>query len=127
MGSERNEAGASEGARRATGGAPGGGERGRFSSRRKMEAVLRLLRGESIEQVSRELKVTAATLSEWRDKAVEGARGSLKSRVPEDDSDDESQRLKAKIGELTMENELLRERARAAEANHPLARRRWRP
>jgi len=36
--------------------------RGRFSSRRKAAAVLRLLRGEDLELVSRELGVTAATL-----------------------------------------------------------------
>jgi hypothetical protein len=37
------------------------GERGRFSSQRKTAAVLRLLRGEDLELVSRELGVTAAT------------------------------------------------------------------
>jgi transposase-like protein len=49
-----------------------------------MEAVQRLLRGESVEQVSRELKVTAATLSDWREKALDGARVSLKSRAGDD-------------------------------------------
>jgi hypothetical protein len=39
------------------------GERGRFSLQRKTVAVLRLLRGEDLELVSRELGVTAATLS----------------------------------------------------------------
>jgi len=127
MGSERSEAGASEGARRATGDAPGGGERGRFSSKRKLDAVLRLLRGESIESLSRELKVTAAALSAWREDALLGARSSLKSRVAEDDGrSDQIRELQAKIGEITMENEALRTRARAAEANHPLAQRRWR-
>ena len=37
--------------------------RGRWSARRKMAAVLRLLRGEDLEALSRELGVTAATLS----------------------------------------------------------------
>jgi transposase-like protein len=41
-------------------------DRGRFSARRKTEAVLRLLRGEDLEALSRELGVTAATLSGWR-------------------------------------------------------------
>ncbi len=92
-----------------------------------MDAVLRLLRGESIESLSRELKVTAAALSAWRDDALLGARSSLKSRVAEDDGRGEQIReLQAKIGEITMENEALRTRARAAEANHPLAQRRWR-
>jgi len=38
------------------------GDRGRFSARRKTDAVLRLLRGEDLELVSRELGVTGATL-----------------------------------------------------------------
>jgi transposase len=46
---------------------PNSGERGRFSSQRKTSVVLRLLRGEDLELVSRELGVTAATLSSWRD------------------------------------------------------------
>ena len=36
----------------------------RWTAKRKMEAVLRLLRGESLEMVSRELEVTASRLSE---------------------------------------------------------------
>ena len=38
-------------------------ERGRWTSKRKREAVLRLLRGEDLDVVSREMKVTAATLA----------------------------------------------------------------
>lgn len=109
-------------------GAPGGGseDRGRFSSQRKMEAVLRLVRGESLDALSRELGVTGATLGEWREKFISAGQTGLKSR-PADERDDEIQRLRAKIGEITMENELLRDRARAAEALHPFAPRRSRP
>ena len=46
--------------------APGLGRGGRMSRQRKREAVLRLLRGEDLELVSRSLGVTAATLSGWR-------------------------------------------------------------
>ena len=66
MSKEREPAsGAPEVARRATGGAPEERRdgRGRWSARRKMAAVLRLLRGEDLEALSRELGVTAATLS----------------------------------------------------------------
>ena len=41
-------------------------ERGRFPSRRKAEAVLWLLRGEDLDLLSREPKVTPSTLSGWR-------------------------------------------------------------
>ena len=47
--------------------AVGPGRGGRMSRQRKREAVLRLLRGEDLELVSRSLGVTAATLSGWRE------------------------------------------------------------
>ena len=93
-------------------------DRGRFSSKRKFEAVMRLLKGEALDAVSRELGVTAATLSEWRDAFLSGAEANLKSREPSA-QDEENLRLKAKVGELTMENELLREKARKLEVNAP--------
>ena len=103
--------------------APNSGERGRFSSQRQTAAVLRLLRGEDLELVSRELGVTAATLSGWRDDFLSGGQAALKSR-PTDDRDDEIARLRAKVGELTMDNELLLQRCRA---ERPFAPRRRRP
>ena len=117
----------SEGARRATGEDSGGQpHRGRFSAQRKLEAVQRLLRGESEEEVSRSLGVTAATLAQWRDTAVLSALASLKSRDP-DEKDEETQRLKAKIGELSMEVELLYEKVHRMEAKNPLLMRKLRP
>ena len=47
-------------------GATGLGRGGRMSRQRKRDAVLRLLRGEDLDLVSRGLGVTAATLSGWR-------------------------------------------------------------
>ena len=41
-----------------------------------------------------------------------------------DRRDDEISRLKGKVGEMTMENELLREKIRRLESGSPLARRR---
>jgi transposase-like protein len=100
-----------------------GVERGRWSSRRKTEVVLRVLRGEDLDALSRELGVTAGTLGQWREQFLAGGQAAVKSR-PADERDDELGRLRAKVGELTMENELLRERARRAEADGPFGRRR---
>jgi hypothetical protein len=47
--------------------AAGPGRGGRMSRQRKRDAVLRLLRGEDLETLSRALGVTAATLNCWRD------------------------------------------------------------
>jgi hypothetical protein len=98
---------------------------GRFSARRKLEAVLRVLRGEDLDTVSRELGVTAATLSRWRDDSLSAAEANLKSRstTPEDD---EVSRLKGLVGDLTMRLELSREKIRRMEDGDPLARRRSR-
>src|SRR5215210_1136693 len=97
------------------------GERGRWSSRRKMEVVLRALRGEDLDALSRELGVTAGTVAQWREQFLAGGQAAVKSR-PADERGDELGRLRAKVGELTMENELLRERARRAEADGPFGR-----
>src|SRR5215212_7436457 len=61
-------------------GAIGPGRGGRMSRRRKTAAVVRLLRGEDLETVSRALGVTAATLSAWRDAFLTaGERQALRS------------------------------------------------
>ena len=101
----------------------GGREPGRFSARRKTDAILRLLRGEPLDSLARELGVTAATLAQWREHFLAGGQAALKSR-PADERDDEIQRLRAKVGEITMNNELLLERCHRMEANLPLPRRR---
>src|SRR5215207_11567414 len=77
--------------------APGLGRGGRMSRQRKLKAVLRLLRGEDLELVSRELGVTAATLSTWRDDFLASGEAALASR-PKDARDVHSEQLKAKLG-----------------------------
>ncbi len=118
-------AGPTERARYAGGDGPAPGHRRRMSARRKQEAVLRLLRGEGLELVSRELGVMAAELSGWRDQFLVGGEASLKSR-PADARDAEIGRLKGKVGELTMANELLGAKIERLETARPLARRRSR-
>jgi transposase-like protein len=93
-------------------GTPNSGDRGRFSVRRKSDAVLRILRGESLEILARELGVTAAALAGWRDDFLAGGQAALKTRLT-DDRDDQIALLRAKVGELTMDNELLLQRCRA--------------
>ena len=50
----------------ATAAAAGRGRGGRFSAGRKREVVMRLLRGEDLESVSRAVGITAARASHWR-------------------------------------------------------------
>ena len=115
------EAGASEGARRATGEAsasPRAGT-GRWSARRKVSVVLELLRGADLESVSRRHGVTAAKLSAWRDEFLAGGEAHLRSRETHVD-DEETQRLKRVVTEQAVSQELLREKIRQLEAAGPL-------
>jgi hypothetical protein len=96
-----------------------------MSAKRKQSAVLRLLRGEDLELVSRELGVMAGELSAWRDAFLAAGETALKTR-PADGRDVEIGRLKAKVGELTMANELLDTKIERLETHRPLPRRRSR-
>jgi len=70
------------------------------------ELVLRLLKGESLDTLSREVGVSASRLSEWRDEFIAGGQASLLSREP-DQRDTLIHDLKAKLGDQTMTIELL--------------------
>ncbi len=117
--------GPAERAHYAGGDGPTPDPRRRMSARRKQEAVLRLLRGQDLELVSRELSVTAAELSGWRDQFLAAGEASLKSR-PADARDAEIGRLQAKVGELTMTAELLEAKIERLETRRPLGCRRSR-
>lgn len=120
---KKHDSGASEGARRATEDAPessasAGG--GRWSAKRKMSVVLELLRGADLESTSRKYRVTAATLSEWRNRFLVGGEAILKSREV-DVEDEEKRRLKSVVASVSVDNELLREKIARLENGRPLA------
>jgi hypothetical protein len=94
----------------------------RWSAARKREVVLRLMRGEAAELLSRELGLPVFKLEQWRQKAEVALESALKER----ESDPAEGQLAAamqRIGELSMEIELLRAKM---ERPGPLARRRSR-
>ncbi len=80
----------------------------RWSAQRKTEIVLRLIQGEAVEEISREIGIAASVLEEWQRLFIECGRNGLKSRS-EPDGDRELVRARAKIGELTMRLELMEE------------------
>ena len=126
--SEAAGSGGAERGRRPTGGPPEasgvGGPLGpgqRWSVSRKREVVLRMFRGESVERLSRELGVETYRLERWRQKALDGLDTGLRER----DGDPLQAELDAamkRLGEVTMENELLWKRVR--EKSGPLGSRR---
>lgn len=119
--------GPAEGGRRPTEDGPGLIGKGpkRFSARRKVELVLRLLRGEDLELLSRELGVTAVRLSQWREQVLKAGRAVLKKR-PQDARDLNIALLHQKLEEVTMANELLQKKIEHLEDGRPLPRRRLR-
>lgn len=113
--------GALEGARSATGSAPSAaGEVKRWSAGRKKQVVLRLLRGESVDALSRELAVPIVRLEQWRERALIGIDAGLKERE-HDPLEQQLAEANRRIGELVMEVEILR---KEREARRPLGGRR---
>ena len=121
---KKHDSGAAEGARRATEQSPessaAAGGLGRWSAKRKASVVLELLRGADLESTSRKYRVTIATLTEWRDGFLAGGEAGLKSREV-DVEDEEKRRLKSAVANISVENELLREKIVRLESNRPLA------
>ena len=112
-----------EGARSATvserSAAAAGAEVKRWSANRKKEVVLRLLRGEPLDALSRELGIETYRLERWRDRALASLDAGLRERG-EDPLERQLDEAKYRIGELTMEIEILR---RERQARRPLG---WR-
>ena len=98
--------------------------RPRWSAGKKTDAVLRLLRGEPLEALSRELGVEAHRLAAWRDDFLDGGKESLKGQRPDRSPEDRQLRdAERKIGQLTMENEILRAAAEKRGLQIPPAKR----
>lgn len=122
----RGTPGETEGGRRPTGVSPGEigvgplGQGQRWTAARKREVVLRIFRGEPLALLSRELGVELYRLEKWRDAALAGMEEALKARNG-DPLKAELDTAMQRIGELTMENELLWVRVRRP---GPLAKRR---
>ena len=94
----------------------------RWSLSRKRDVVLRLMQGEPVEGLSRRLAVPVWKLEEWRRRGLAGIDAGLRER-DDDPKERELALAHRRIGELSMENELVRARL---EKPGPLARRRSR-
>jgi transposase len=79
----------------------------RWSARRKEGVVLRLLRGESLDSLARECRQPAGRIAGWRDEFLAAGREGLKSR-PAPEEDRRLAEAQRKVGELTMDLDILR-------------------
>jgi transposase len=82
--------------------------------------------GEDLETVSRELGVTAATLTGWHDGFLAAGEAALTTRAATGE-ELERDRLKARLGAALIERDLLHEKIALLEADRPFARRRRKP
>ena len=98
----------------------------RWSAARKRDVVLRLLRGESIEAVSRQLAVEPYRLEQWHERALAALDAGLKDRAEDDPVQAGLGAAYKRLGELGMENELLREKIARLEGGVPFHRARSR-
>ena len=106
----------------ATGSASGAAELKRWSTGRKRGVVLRLLRAQPVDAISREVGVTISELECWREQALAGMEAGLRART----SDPLEARLNEavrRVGELTMTIEILN-KERERQARRPLSARR---
>jgi transposase-like protein len=86
----------------------------RWSAKKKAEIVLRLLRGEAIDTLSRENEVTVGMLSHWRDEFIEAGIAGLKGHSVDDMR---VAGLEKKIGQQAMEIELYKKKRQWNQSN----------
>ena len=83
-----------------------------WTAKRRVALVVSILKGEtSVAEAARTHGLTVAESEDWREKFLVGAENALRSR-PEDDEavkDEQIKKLKQKIGDLVLDNDILRE------------------
>ena len=87
----------------------------RWTAKRRAALVMSLLKGETTPaEAARRHGLKVAEVEEWRDRFLLGAENALRAWPREDEAlrEEEINRLKRKVGELTMDLDILREAAR---------------
>jgi transposase len=79
----------------------------RWSARRKEGVVMRLLRGESLDLLAREVGQPAGRISAWREEFLVAGREGLKAR-PLGNEDRALADAQRKVGKLSMEVDILK-------------------
>ncbi len=84
----------------------------RWTAKRCVALVVSILKGEtSVAEAARQHGLTVAEVDEWREKILLGAENALRSRPKDEDAvkDEQIKKLKQKIGDLVLDNDMLRE------------------
>jgi transposase-like protein len=84
----------------------------RWTAKRRVALVVSILKGEtSVSESARTHGLTVAQVEDWREKFLLGAENALRSRPRDEEALKEEQikKLKQKIGDLVLDNDILRE------------------
>jgi transposase-like protein len=87
----------------------------RWTAKRRAALVISLLKGETtVAEAARRHGLKVAEVEEWRDRFLLGAENALRARPRKDEAlrEEEINRFKRKVGELTMDLEILQTAAR---------------
>lgn len=95
----------------------------RWTAKRRSALVLSILRGEtSAQEAARKHGLPVAEIEDWQDRFLSGAENNLRAKPRDDEAlrEEELKRLKQKVGELVIDNDILKE---AVKRSVPLAQR----
>ena len=84
----------------------------RWTAKRRVALVVSILKGEtSIAEAARQHGLTVAEVEEWREMFLLGAENALRTRPKDEEAvkDEQIKKLKQKIGDLVLDNDILRE------------------
>ena len=87
----------------------------RWTAKRRTALVMQVLKGEtSAQEAARKHGLTVAEVEDWRDRFLSGAENALRSRPKDEEAvkDDRIRKLERKIGEMTLDMDILREAAK---------------
>jgi transposase-like protein len=84
----------------------------RWTAKRRAALVLSVLKGETtVVEAARKHALTVAEIEQWRGRFLLGAENALRARAKDEEAlrEEELKRLRRKVGELTIDLEILRE------------------
>ncbi len=84
----------------------------RWTAKRRVARVVSILKGESsVAETARTHGLAVAEIEDWREKFLVGAENALRTRPKDEDAvkDEQIKKLKQKIGDLVLDNDILRE------------------
>jgi transposase-like protein len=84
----------------------------RWTAKRRVALVMSILKGEtSVQEAARKHGLKVAEVEDWRDRFLSGAENALRSRPKDEEAlkDEQIKKLKQKIGDLVLDNDILKE------------------